>query len=395
MRDWLRRYGLLALRLSRRMTGSATGPVLVYHGPPGWRELVEREEPPPAGRLVEDAEALAEHVPFPPERARHLAADVRAMRAVARRLAGERAPLPEHARECLGITAHRVPEALFEQVHDRLDAALPGGPGSLAERLNAWRTAHLLPPDRVHRVPGLVLRAVSETRRRTGGIVPLPEDEQVRCRLVSGTHFRAAGEYEGGLRSTIHVNRDVPFNLADLLYVVAHEGHPGHIAEAVLKERLLGPEQRIRFLLTPGSVVGEGLGLHAQDLVFPGDEAQAWLARHVLPEFGIAPDGSDFAAIHRAQNALFGVWANAALLAGEGRPEAEVADYLSRWSLLTEAEAAAALTSLRAPGMSLYVLAYFHGWRLLDAWLDVPDRTARVRRLLTERVLPADVGAEG
>jgi len=41
--------------------------------------------------------------------------------------------------------------------------------------------------------------------------------------------------------------------------------------------------------------------------------------------------------------------------------------------------------------MRAYVLGYFHGWRLLRHWLDHPDRLARVRRLLTEPVLPADL----
>ncbi|MGW7696102.1 hypothetical protein ACWGMA_46130 [Streptomyces asiaticus] len=126
-------------------------------------------------------------------------------------------------------------------------------------------------------------------------------------------------------------------------------------------------------------------------VVFPGDEAQAWLTDNVLAAYGMAPDGSDFAAIHHVQNILFGVWANTALLAAEGRPDAELAAYLSRWALLSDAETGAALASLRATGMALYVLSYFHGWQLLDSWLTAPDRQARVRRLLTEQLLPADL----
>ncbi|MEU9607990.1 hypothetical protein [Streptomyces sp. NPDC048057] len=199
------------------------------------------------------------------------------------------------------------------------------------------------------------------------------------------------------MRSTLHINRDLPFNLADLLYVVAHEGHPGHIAESLLKERELVEErgfldQQVRFMLGPSFVISEGLGLHAQDIVFPDDQAQAWLTDHVLRPNDIAPDGSDFAAVHRAQNMLFGVWANAAFLAAEGRPDSELAAYLSRWALLADTETPTALTTLRSTGMALYVLGYFHGWRLLDTWLSGPEREVRVRRLLTEQLLPADVG---
>ncbi|MCP2261320.1 hypothetical protein LX15_005041 [Streptoalloteichus tenebrarius] len=394
--EWLRDYALLALRLDRQLEGSATGTVLIYRGPQRWRTQAEREEPLPPGRLAEDAEALLQDIPFPPERARYLAAHVLAMRTVARRLDGEKLPLPQYAAQCLGIPVRPLPEELFEEAHSALDAALPRTPGSLTERLHRWQAAHTLPPDRVDELPALVQKAVAETRRRTNEIVALPDDEEVRCRLVSGVRFRAAGDHEGGVRSTIHINRDLPFNLADLLYVVTHEGHPGHIAESLLKERLLVEgqgrlEQQVRFMLAPSFVLSEGLGLHAQEIVFPGDEAQAWLTDNVLAAHGIEPDGSDFAAVHRAQNILFGVWANTALLAAEGRPDTELAAYLSRWALLSEAESGAALGTLRATGMALYVLSYFHGWRLLDSWLATPDRTTRVRRLLTEQLLPADL----
>lgn len=134
----------------------------------------------------------------------------------------------------------------------------------------------------------------------------------MRCRLVSGAHFRAAGEYEGGLRSTLHINSDLPFNLADLLYVVAHEGHPGHIAESLLKERL----RRTGRLPVP---LGPALRRRDQS----------------------------------------------------------------------------ALASLRATGMALYVLGYFHGWQLLNSWLTAPNRNTRARRLLTEQLLPADLQPAG
>ncbi|MFE4613146.1 hypothetical protein ACFRK5_33125 [Streptomyces niveus] len=395
--QWVRDFAHLALRVNRRMEGSATGTVLIYRGPGEWRARTEREEPRPAGQLADDAEELLGAVSlFAPGRARYLTAQVRALRAVARRLSGEELPLAEYARECLGVTARWLPEDMFDDAHARLDKALPPGTGSLTDRLHAWQSAHTLPAGQLDVLPALVGRAVAETRRRTHAFVPLPADEEVRCRLVSGARFRAAGDHEGGPRSTIHINRDLPFNLADLLYVVAHEGHPGHIAESLLKERLLVAEQgrtdqQVRFMLAPSFVISEGLGLHAQEIAFPGDEAQAWLTDHVLREHGMPPDGSDFAAIHRVQNALFGVWANAAFLAAEGRTDTELTHYLSRWALLSETDAAAAVGSLRATGMALYVLAYFHGWRLLTTWLATPDRPQRVRRLLTEQLLPADL----
>ncbi|WP_026404884.1 hypothetical protein [Actinomadura rifamycini] len=393
--EWQHAYAALALRLDRLVRDTWSGTLLIYRGPAEWSAAVDREEPPPPARLADDADRLLDGLPFGDRaRAGYLAAHVRALRAVARRLAGDRTPLPEYARACLGVDASPVPESSFAEAHDLLDAALPARPGSLADRLHAWRAAHALPPDRMHLLPGLVLRADAECRARTAALVPLPPEE-VDCRLASGVRYRAAGHHDGGPRSTIFVNRDLPFNLADLLYVVAHEGHPGHIAESLLKEvHLIGggrPEQRVRFMIAPSFVVSEGLGLHAQEVVFPGGAAQAWLEEHVLAALGIRPDGSDFAAVHRAVNLLWGAWANAALLADEGRPDAETAAYLSRWALLDDAETAALVPSLHAPAMGVYVLGYHHGHRILDGVLTGPDRRDRLRRLLTEQVLPGTV----
>lgn len=381
MTDWQRDYAMLALRINRLIGGSAlSGTVLIYRGPEAWSAQAESEPPATAAKLVDDAERLLDSAPSP-----YLAGQVRAMRAVARYLDGERLPPAEYARQCLGLEPRRLPESVFEEAHAELDAALPKGRGSLAERLRAWQAAHTL--DAIDRLPELVAKAVAETRARTNLIVPLPEGEVVGCRLVEGVSFHGAGDYEGGLRSTIHINKAIPFNLADLLYLVAHEGHPGHIAESLLKESL--PEQRVRFMLAPSFVLSEGLGLLAEEIVFPGDEAQTWLNRHVFPEAGIRPDGSDFAAIHHAKNVLWGVWGNVTFLAAEGRAEADLAAYLARWSLCGDDEVALAMGLLKPSPMSPYIFGYFHGWELLRPW--VAERPDRVRRLLTERLLPADV----
>ncbi|RBO93646.1 hypothetical protein [Nocardia puris] len=79
------RLPLLALQLDRQVSGT----VLIYQGPPEWNRQVDAEEPPPAGRLVDDADRLLGTLPFEPARSRYVAAQVRAMRAVARQSAGE------------------------------------------------------------------------------------------------------------------------------------------------------------------------------------------------------------------------------------------------------------------------------------------------------------------
>jgi hypothetical protein len=384
--EWLRAYALLILRMDRVLAGAGQGWVVDYFGPDQWHAQVADEPPRSAGRLVEEAEELAADLPFAQPRRSYLAAHVRALRTLALRHGGARIPMPDLIRDCLGIEVTLVPESVFEQAHDELDRALPRRPGSLAERLRGWSAAHSLPREQLDQLPDLVGRAVAECRARTHErIVPLPEGERVGCELVPGVGYIGVGAHHGGLDSTILLNGDRPFNLADLLYVVAHEGHPGHIAEQVLKEIHLSGrghlEQNVRFAPAPPFVLSEGLALHAQALLFPGEEAQAWLTDHVLRPRGIGSDGSDFAAIHRARNALFGARHNAVLLLDQGREDAEVLDYLARWGLVENPD-----TSGRDDP---YLSAYYHGWRLLDSRPDLPTLA---RRLLTEQVLPADLG---
>jgi hypothetical protein len=379
--EWLREYTLLALRLDRDPVLADAGVdwCVDYYGPAEWRDQVAAEEPTPAARLAEEAERLTAESPFAGARREFLAAHLLALRTLARH-AADGLPVHRLMRDCLGIEPDLVPETVFAQAHDELDRALPKTPGSLADRLRDWLASYTLPRERFDEVAGLVATAVAECRRRTQRIVPLPAGERVSCEIVPGGDFRGMGAHHGGLDSTILLGGKRPFVLADLLYVVAHEGHPGHIAEQVLKEIHLPdrPEQRVRFAPAPPYVLSEGLALHAHAVLFPGDEGQAWLTENVLAPHGMRPDGSDFAAIHRARNALFGVRHNAVLLTGDGRPEAEVADYLARWGLIDDPNPRA---------LSPYISAYYHGWRLLDGRLD----DALIRRLLTEQVLPADL----
>ncbi len=379
--EWLRAYAFLILRLDRNsvLHSAGVGWFVDYFGPAAWREQVAREAPPSAGQLVAHADLLAAELPFEGHRRGFLAAQVRALRALARRAAGS-IGVRELMRDCLAIEPELVPEAEFVRAHEALDRALPKTAGSLADRLRDWRVAHSLPRERLGELRELVAAAVAECRARCQHIVQLPDGERVGCEIVPDASYVGMGAHHGGLNSTILVGGARPFVLADLLYVVAHEGHPGHIAEQVLKEIHLGDhiEQQVRFAPAPPYVLSEGLALHAQAVIFPGDQAQQWLTEKVFASRGIRPDGSDFAAIHHARNVLFGVRHNASLLAADDRPADEIVDYLTRWGLVEDPD----------PRMlTPYVSAYYHGYRLLERRLDDP----LVRRLLTEQVLPADL----
>ncbi|MEL7567468.1 MAG: hypothetical protein AAGU27_21685 [Dehalobacterium sp.] len=223
--------------------------------------------------------------------------------------------------------------------------------------------------------------------------MPLPANATTSCQQTGNPYMLAGGLYHGGLKSTVFINSNIPFNLADLLYVVSHESYPGHIAEAMLKDIHLVKEQgyieqQIQFMLSPQFVITEGLGLLAEEIIFPGDEAQAWLTDNIFKEYNICPDGSNLAAIHHAKNVLWGAWGNAALLAAEGRSDSEIKDYLSQWALLNEQELQSAIAIVKG---GPYIFCYYYGWQLLRSWINAVDRQERIRRLLTQQLLPADI----
>lgn len=80
------------------------------------------------------------------------------------------------------------------------------------------------------------------------------------------------------------------FPLTDLFYVFCHEGYPGPLAEAVLKDEALVAERVYleRRLSTPPFVISEGLALLAHEVHFAPGEAEQWLAEHIYPEAGMS-----------------------------------------------------------------------------------------------------------
>lgn len=396
--SWARDYVLLTLRVGKAVEArTGDGWMLDYYGPPEWKALVDAEEPGNGGALLETALAAEETLlnqGFGAHRRRYLGKHLRALRTVARRLAGERLSLEEQAAGCFDLEVGWVPEETFEGARALYERALPGR-GDVGERLRVWKKRHELPRRKGRLLPALFERAILEARRRTDAIFGLPEGEEVTFGALKGQPFLALAEYRGGLRSRVLVNTDSPFNVADLLYVACHEGYPGHLAEIVLKEKRLAREKSyveelVSFLPMPRFVVSEGLALWAREVAFPGGEQQSWLEEHAYPETGVVPYG-DVGGIHAAKDLLWGVQCNAALMLGEGRSEEEVVRYIARWTFLDEGKARRTLLSLRRPFAEAYVFCYHHGRKFLEPGMRGPERNAFAGRLLTEQICPSDL----
>jgi hypothetical protein len=405
--DWLHEYTLLVLRLNR-LIGFRTDDdsLLDYYGLPEYQTQVNQEPQPVAKELVRHAQQLAQTITaqgFEHERADYLAKLVRALETVARRADGETIRLREQALGCFDLQVDYTPEKQFDQAYALYDDGLPGT-GDVAKRLQTWREHHTLPSAKRHLLPDLIDRAVLEAKQRTQKLVPLPEDAELIVEDLPDQPFRALAMYLGNHRSKILVNQRIPFNLAELLYLVCHETYPGHIAELILKEQHLIEqkayrEQQVSFLLTPPFVISEGIALWAHRQAFAHEEASDWLTRHIYAKVGITPDGSQLSPILQATDLLWGVRCNAALMLDEGRSEPEVVKYLMQYALLDEATASRTLQSLQRPFCEAYIFTYHYGRQLLEPWLSGVEKNPTgnniaLKRLLTQQILPSNLSEQ-
>jgi hypothetical protein len=395
---WLHDYTVLALRLNKAIERRAPYAPVEEYQPPEWDEQVLHEPVQPADLLVRDAQELQEALPlqhFEPQRTAYLAKQLCALETVSRRMLGEHFSLQEQAKRCYDLDIDWLPESIFEQAYTFYDEALPGG-GSIASRLNHWQESLTLPPEKAHVLPAFFQHALTEALLRTQALVPLPTDTSTEIQALMDRPIRAMARYLGNHRSRVYLNPAVPFPLSDLFYVLCHEGYPGHLAEFVLKDEFLIQrrgylEERVLLPCSPRYVISEGLALLAHEMLFAPGEAEAWLAEHIYPEAGMRSDHGDLTKIHRAKDLLFGVSCNAAWLLGEGRPQAEVLDYLMRYALLSEEAARRELASLQRPFYEANIFTYFHGRRLLEPLLQGPQRKARLHQFLTEQTAPSDL----
>jgi hypothetical protein len=375
------RYVRLGLELGRHSTDI----VDCYFGPPDLAAAVDAADPVAPALLAERARELAGELSDG-----WLRDQVAGLAARAGVLAGEAWAYADEVEACYQLRPRHTGEALFTEVHERLEELLPGD-GTLAERYDAFRRSAFVPPERVEQVAG---RAIEAARARTRELVDLPDGETVDLEIVHDVPWMGYCRYTGGLRSLISINGDLPLSAIDLIRLLAHETYPGHHVERCLKDQLLvgergRVEETIVLLPTPESVIAEGIASMAPSMLL--DRAPGVLAG-VADAAGIEVDVERAIAVEAALEACRWVEVNAALMLYEaGRGEDEVRAYLERWALLDRELSAHAIRFLRGATSRGYVISYPAGFELCSAY--VRDDPARFRRLLSEQVRVGELKA--
>ena len=402
-----RDYISLALRLEQHIPGLVDG----YFGPAGLKATVDMEQLRSPARLRDDATALRDRLAAEvadPARRSWLDAQLVALATQAGGLAGEELSYLDYVTRCFAYTPPRYPDEQFEAAAARIGELLPGD-APLAERIDAWDARFAVPVDRL---PGVVDWLVARLRAQAASDFGLPGGEDLRVSLVTGQPWSAYNWFDGGRRSRIDVNTDLPVRAWDLIGLVAHEAYPGHHLEHAWKEADLVDRQgrlesSILLINTPECLISEGLADLGIRFASPIED-RADLLVEIYQRVGL-PFATDPAATRDAaeltialaveRERLLVIRGNAAILRhADGRSHEEVAAYLRDVGRYPAAVAEKRLEFIEHPLWRTYVFVYAEGEALLRRWLEAvaePERAARFGRLLHEQLTPAAVTVPG
>jgi hypothetical protein len=398
-----RDYLLLALRLDQHRPGLVDG----YYGPAALKAQVDTAQLRAPARLREDAAALRARLPAEIEdlqRRAWLDAQLIALETQAAALAGEPLPYLEYVERCFSYLPPRRDDAEFEAAAARIDELLPGD-APLDDRLDAWDRSMEVGVDRL---PVVIDWLTERFRRRARDLFGLPDGEDLRVSLVTSQPWSGYEWYDGGRRSRVEINTDLPVRAPAIVATIAHETYPGHHLEHAWKEAELVDrhgrlEASILLINTPECLISEGLADLGGSFAVPDEEA-ADLLVELFGRAGMAVAEDPLAARAAAEravalgaprSALSAIRGNAAILRhADGRSHDEVLDYLRTVGRFSATTAAKRLEFIEHPLWRTYVFVYAEGEALLRRWVDAAppgDRPARFGRLLHEQLTPTMV----
>ncbi|WP_116449812.1 DUF885 domain-containing protein [Blastococcus litoris] len=389
------------VRLGLRFDRLEPGFVDAFTGDPALRAQVADEPAPTPAGLRDQARTLLRELDsagLSADRADYLRGQLTGLECSARKMSGEPVGFVDEVAAYFQVDVALGDEAEYAAAHAELDALLPGS-GSLAERYAEHRRREECPPDRLE---AAVHALSSALRDEVRGQYGLPEVETVRYEVVTDKPWSGFNYYEGGYRSRVAINADLPHRLSQLAHLVAHESYPGHHTEHCRKElglveRADRTEHTVFLVNTPECLMAEGLA----DLGVQASVGAGWgpWAAEILGDLGLRFDGHLAERIAVAAAPLNRVRQDAAvLLHDRGAGADEVRAHLQRWSLVSSERAAQQIRFLTDPLWRAYISTYVEGFDLLSRWLgarpagqSVADRFVR---LLDEPLTPAAVTGE-
>jgi hypothetical protein len=378
-----------------------------YYGPPQWRKDAEAARQP-LPEIRSEADALRARIRALPEpgdaldrqRRRFLARSLEALGARAALLAGEKMSFDQESQALYDAVAPVHTEDHFRRLRSELEKELPG-PGTLIERYDAFRKDFVIPRERLDAV---FRKAIAAARDITARHIALPAGESFTVEYVTGKSWSGYNWYQGGYRSVIQVNTDLPIYIDRAVDLACHEGYPGHhVYNVLLEKNLVRDRGWIEFqvypLFSPESLIAEGSANYGIDVAFPGSERAAFEHSILYPLAGLDAARAD--AYDRVRSlaeklSYAGNEAARRYLNGEIDAKAAAA-WLTEYALMSPARAAQRVKFMEQ--YRSYVINYNLGKDLVARWVEAqggsasrPDlRWKAFERLLSAPILPSEL----
>jgi hypothetical protein len=248
-----------------------------------------------AANLAGDLAAVAPSMSAAePSRLRHryLTRQLEALRARVTILNGTKMRFDEESKALYDAVAPSHTEEEFLAVLAELEKRLPGT-GALLDRYETYRLRFVIPRDRLD---ATFRAAIGECRARTVTHMQLPDRESFSIDYVTGKTWSAYNWYQGGYRSVIQVNTDLPIYIDRAIDLACHEGYPGHhVYNALLEQHLVRRRGWMEFsvyaLFSPQSLIAEGTANYGVDVAFPRAERLKFEREVIFPAAGLDPAG--------------------------------------------------------------------------------------------------------
>ncbi len=373
------------VRLVLEIDAHEPGYVDAYFGPPDLRETARRS-PRDQAALKREADRLHELIasyriadPDEARRSRVLAVNVASARFRLDMIGGVRAKFADEAEKLFGLRPRLKSLSSYDAALARIEAIVPG-PGTLADRVSAFRSAFAIPDDRLAPVMDA---AIAECRRRTLEHIELPESESFSMEMVKGKSWGAYNYYKGDNRSLIQINTDLPVSIGNALVLGCHEGYPGHHVQGIFTERAYKSkgwaEYSVVPLYVPAAPLNEGGADYGVDLAFPGEDRLRFEAGVLYPLAGLDPSkAAAFDALRKATAELDGAALTITQMYLDGvNDRSRTVDLIQKYELVTRDVAEQSLEFDEE--YRSYTINYASGEDLVRAFVERagPDADAR------------------
>jgi hypothetical protein len=374
-----------------------------YYGPPEWKTAAAASKVPLetlAARAADLSAALGKEREPSDDMSRlrltYLRKQLAALSARLRMLRGERLSFDDESKALYDAVAPKLSEAHFQKILDTLEKRFPGS-GPLVERYEAFRRPFVIPKEKLDAV---FTTAIQACRERTLKHIPLPPNESFTVEYVTGKSWSGYNWYQGGFRSLIQVNTDLPIYVDRAIDLACHEGYPGHhVYNVLLEKHLVKDRGWVEFtvypLFSPQSLIAEGTANYGIAVAFPGNERIEFEQKVLFPAAGIDPSRArEYYEVQALVDKLAYAGNEAARrYINKEIDGAQAAAWLERYALMPRARAEQRVRFFDQ--YRSYVINYNLGKDLVAAYIerkakDSPrERWAEFTRLLSSPRLPS------